>query len=60
MFTCSVRRGQGSRCSILLSPAFISCCQCFAGGVFLAALTLDLLPDLEQKIEQVYIYINIV
>lgn len=31
----------------------ISFCSCFSGGVFIAACLLDLLPDVEEKIEQV-------
>ena len=32
---------------------FISFCSCFSGGVFIAACLLDLLPDVEEQIEQV-------
>lgn len=31
----------------------ISFCSCFSGGVFIAACLLDLLPDVEEKIEEV-------
>ena len=31
----------------------ISFASCFAGGVFIAACLLDLLPDVEEKIQQV-------
>ena len=31
----------------------ISFCSCFSGGVFIAACLLDLLPDVEEKIDQV-------
>jgi hypothetical protein len=31
----------------------ISFSSCFAGGVFIAACLLDLLPDVEEKIDQV-------
>jgi hypothetical protein len=33
----------------------ISFSSCFAGGVFIAACLLDLLPDVEEKIDQVFI-----
>ena len=32
---------------------FISFCSCFSGGVFLAACLLDLLPDVEEKTDQI-------
>jgi len=32
---------------------FKSLCQCFSGGVFIAACLLDLLPDVEEKVQQV-------
>ena len=32
---------------------FISFCSCFSGGVFLAACMLDLLPDVEEKTDQI-------
>ena len=31
----------------------ISFCSCFSGGVFIAACLLDLLPDVEEKIQEV-------
>jgi hypothetical protein len=34
----------------------ISFSSCFAGGVFIAACLLDLLPDVEEKIDQVSIF----
>jgi len=32
---------------------FISFCSCFSGGVFIAACILDLLPDVEEKIDEI-------
>jgi len=37
---------------------FISFCSCFAGGVFIAACLLDLLPDVEEAFEKVLIEIQ--
>jgi len=32
---------------------FISFCSCFSGGVFIAACLLDMLPEIEEKIEEI-------
>ena len=40
--------------AFLVSHSFTSYCQCFAGGVFLGACLLDLLPELEEKIDEVF------
>ena len=38
---------------------FISFCSCFSGGVFIAACLLDMLPELEEKVDEVLIpFIN--
>ena len=33
----------------------ISFCSCFSGGVFVAACLLDMLPELQEKVDEVFI-----